>query len=42
MLGGRFAAEETLLSLSGQIEEAVDWYGRYQALWERLDRDLPA
>jgi amidase len=42
MLGGRFADEETLLSLSGQLELAAPWAHRYHALWAGLDADNPA
>jgi amidase len=42
MLGGRFADEETLLSLSGQLERAAPWAHRYHALWAGLAADDPA
>jgi len=42
MLGATFAGEETLLALSGQLEQAAPWAHRYPRLWAGLDADVPA
>lgn len=37
MLGARFGAEELLLSLSGELEQAMPWSYRYEPMWATLE-----
>ena len=41
MLGAGFGADELLLSLAGQLEQASPWSHRYPQMWRRLDRGGP-
>lgn len=41
MLGAGFGADELLLSLAGQLEQASPWSHRYPQMWRRLDRAGP-
>jgi amidase len=36
MLGGGFGAEELLLSLAGELEQARPWAPRYAGLWASM------
>jgi amidase len=37
MLGAPFGADELLLSLSGELEQAMSWFHRYEPMWATLE-----